>query len=116
MTEKRLLTRYNGAYTGRMIRKLRKKMDMTAEELSFKKELSFKIGCSQAHLYNVEAGGTRPSLEIVMNLAKVLGVSADELLFEETASIERQKISDVSELRRRIMVLFDQYDTTEKKQ
>lgn len=110
MTEKRLLTRYNGAYTGRMIRKLRKKMDMTAEELSF------KIGCSQAHLYNVEAGGTRPSLEIVMNLAKVLGVSADELLFEETASIERQKISDVSELRRRIMVLFDQYDTTEKKQ
>ena len=38
------------------------------------------MGCSRSYVSNIENGKTNPTLETISKLAKVLGVSAGELL------------------------------------
>lgn len=59
---------------GENIRKLRKAQGLTQAELGE------KVGASQKVIADYEAGGSRPPVERIPALARVLGVSADELL------------------------------------
>ena len=108
MNTKNELKEYDGAYTGRKIKRIRKQLDMTAEELSY------EVGCSKTHLYNIEAGTAKPSLEVAMNIARVLGISVDELLFPDASRIGKDRINDLPELRYRIMTLMDLYEQNDK--
>lgn len=52
---------------GGRVRDLRKAAGWSVEELAA------KIGCSYKHLFNVEQGETRPSIQIYVSLVRVLG-------------------------------------------
>lgn len=43
-------------------------------------ELSSIIGISNRHLSKVETGAKNPSLELILNIANVLNITADDLL------------------------------------
>lgn len=55
---------------GGRVRELRKSAGWSVEELAA------KIGCSYKHLFNVEQGETRPSIEIYVSLVRVLKAGA----------------------------------------
>ncbi|MBR7132676.1 MAG: helix-turn-helix transcriptional regulator [Clostridia bacterium] len=61
---------------GQKIRKYRKAMNMSQEKLS---EL---VGISVTHMSHIETGNTRLSLPVLVDLAKVLEVRMDDLLFD----------------------------------
>ncbi|HSX11746.1 MAG TPA: helix-turn-helix transcriptional regulator [Chlamydiales bacterium] len=44
--------------------------------------LADKIGISVVQVRRYEAGASQPTLDVIRNLAKALGVSADTLIFE----------------------------------
>lgn len=60
-------------YMGRKIQARRKEMGLTQEQLAE------KIGCSITHLCRIE-GGSKPGLDALLRLSRVLGYSLDELL------------------------------------
>ena len=62
---------------GENIRKYRKNLGMTQEELAK------KMGVIQPNVHRWEKGLVTPSLETIKKLAKILNVSADGLLFSE---------------------------------
>lgn len=51
---------------GTKIRELRKAAGMDV------KQLAARIGCSYKHMFNIEQGETRPSIEIYVSLVRVL--------------------------------------------
>ena len=57
-----------------LIKKFRQALDLTQEELAK------KIGVTQAAVAMWETGEAKPSTNNVIELAKVLGVTTDELL------------------------------------
>ena len=63
---------------GQRIRKIRK-----AHQLS-QDELASKVGISTTHMSHIETGNTKLSLPVLVDLANVLQVRADDLLFENT--------------------------------
>lgn len=72
---------------GQKIRKVRKSRGLSQEELSE------KIGISTTHMSHIETGNTKLSLPVLVDIASVLEVRTDELLFEDspaerTAAIE----------------------------
>jgi transcriptional regulator with XRE-family HTH domain len=58
---------------GQYIRELRDKKDLSL------RELATKIDCSAAFLSDIELGKRFPSEQVLLLIAKVLGVSSDEL-------------------------------------
>jgi len=68
--------------------KLRKDKGLTQEEMAKK----VKVGVAQIRRY--EKGTSSPTLEIIKNIAKTLGVSADELIFDEKEGVAFVKILD----------------------
>lgn len=97
---------YQAQLTGAKIKKIRKNRDIRADELVA------QIGCSANHLYNVESGRiTSPSIDLIMNISKVLKISTDELLFEE----ETQVPMSVEDLKERVNRLIEAYDNTREK-
>lgn len=109
MANRNILAEYDAAYTGRLVKRIRKHMDLTVEQLAF------MVGCSRNHMYSIERGAVKPSLETVMNLAKALDISVDELLYPNAGNFESQKISDGEQLKKRIMMVLDMYDTSDQK-
>ncbi|MFZ2907739.1 MAG: helix-turn-helix transcriptional regulator [Minisyncoccia bacterium] len=59
---------------GQNLKKIRTKKDIT--QVSIAKTL----GVDRSFVSNIENGKTNPTLSTITNLAKALGVSADELL------------------------------------
>ena len=102
--EERALVDYNGLYTGRRIKKLRKELNLSGEECSS------QIGCSISHLFNIESGNTKPSLDILMSLSSIFGITIDELLFEDNEAITTRPITDIRELKYRMLQLMDRYE------
>ena len=68
--------------------KLRKEKGFTQQGLSQK----IGVGISQMKRY--EGGKSSPTLEIIKNIAKTLGVSSDELIFDKSESVASSKIFD----------------------
>ena len=58
---------------GQNFKRIRKRMNMTQEELATKMEIS------QSYLSDIENGRTNPSIKTVKKLADGLGVSVNEL-------------------------------------
>jgi len=68
--------------------KLRKEKGFTQQGLSQK----ICVGISQMKRY--EGGKSSPTLAIIKNIAKTLGVSSDELIFDKSESVASSKIFD----------------------
>ena len=68
---------------GARVRHLRRKNGMTQRELSFD-------GCSYSYLARIEAGDRRPSPRVLMEIARRLGVTAEELS-GETSTEQRSR-------------------------
>ncbi|WP_242970439.1 helix-turn-helix domain-containing protein [Agathobacter ruminis] len=69
---------------GQRIRHIRKAHSFSQEELPS------KIGISTTHMSHIETGNTKLSLQVLIDLAKELNVSPDELLFD------KNELSDLS--------------------
>lgn len=66
----------------------RKQKEMTQEKLAK------QIGVGIAQMRRYEKGASSPTLEVIKNMAKVLGVSSDELIFDEREGVASTKILD----------------------
>ncbi|MBO5315641.1 MAG: helix-turn-helix transcriptional regulator [Clostridia bacterium] len=64
---------------GQKIRKYRKARGMSQEFLAE------KIGISVTHMSHIETGNTKLSLPVFVDIARVLEVQTDDLLFDECA-------------------------------
>jgi len=62
---------------GQRIRKYRKQMNLSQEELAE------KIGISTTHMSHIETGSTKLSLPVLVELAENLKVKTDYLLFSQ---------------------------------
>ena len=58
------------------------------------KEMANLIGVGIAQIRRYEKGNSSPTLEVIKNIARTLGISADELLFDENERAATAKISD----------------------
>lgn len=81
---------------GQRIRKYRKQMNLSQEELAE------KIGISTTHMSHIETGSTKLSLPVLVELAENLKVKTDYLLFNqpkvdnsETIKLLQQAISSL---------------------
>lgn len=72
---------------GQRIRKIRR-----AQRLS-QDELASKIGISTTHMSHIETGNTKLSLAVLVDIATVLDVRTDDLLF----GLNRDNISNANE-------------------
>ena len=72
---------------------IRKNRNLTQQELAEK----VGVGISQMRRY--EKGSSSPTLEIIKNLAITLGVSTDELIFDNSERIAASRILDKELLR-----------------
>jgi transcriptional regulator with XRE-family HTH domain len=68
--------------------KLRNERGLTQQEMSN------LIGVGIAQIRRYEKGKSSPTLEVIKNIARVLGVSADELIFGEEERIPASRIMD----------------------
>lgn len=67
---------------------IRKNKNLTQQELAEK----VGVGISQMRRY--EKGSSSPTLEVIKNLAITLGVSADELIFDNSERVAASRILD----------------------
>ena len=65
---------------GTRIRKYRKLKNISQEELAE------KIDISTTHMSHIETGSTKLSLQVLVDIAQILEVSTDALIFEKTFS------------------------------
>jgi len=77
---------------GQRIRKYRKASRLSQEELAE------KVGISIPHMSHIETGNTKLSLPVLVSLATALEVSADDLLFDNTATTRNSVIDDLTNL------------------
>jgi len=57
-------------------------------------QMARMIGVGIAQMRRYEKGSSSPTLEVIKNMAKTLGISADELLFDEGESVASARIMD----------------------
>jgi transcriptional regulator with XRE-family HTH domain len=68
--------------------RLRKDRGFTQEELAK------KIGVGIAQMRRYEKGSSSPTLEVIKNMARALGVASDELIFDENEGVASARILD----------------------
>ena len=78
---------------GKNIKKFRVQKDLSQEALGE------KVGCSNSHIGQLERGTGTASLEMVVNIANVLGVTVDQLLLD---SLDYPELVYLREMERRI--------------
>ena len=66
-------------------------------------EMAGLIGVGIAQMRRYEKGNSSPTLEVIKNIARSLGVSADELIFDENERVAAAKILD-----RKLLEQFEQ--------
>ena len=87
---------------GKRIHKIRKEFNIS------QKDLARILSCSPKHLGNIERGASRPSLEILVDISRVLNVSIEYILSD---NISTNKLPSQLELLTRI----DEFLETEQK-
>jgi transcriptional regulator with XRE-family HTH domain len=68
--------------------RLRKDKGLTQEELAK------RVGVGIAQMRRYEKGASSPTLEVIKNMAKTLGVSSDELIFDKNEGVASARILD----------------------
>lgn len=66
------------------IRKLRRSLDLSQEELAK------QVGTSRVYISNLERGEQNPSIILSLKLAKALGVTAEQLFFTQNVNHDVQ--------------------------
>jgi transcriptional regulator with XRE-family HTH domain len=66
-------------------------------------EMASLIGVGIAQMRRYEKGNSSPTLEVIKNIARTLGISADELIFDEEERVAAAKILD-----RKLLEQFEQ--------
>jgi transcriptional regulator with XRE-family HTH domain len=66
-------------------------------------EMANLIGVGIAQMRRYEKGNSSPTLEVIKNIARTLGISADELIFDENERVAAAKILD-----RKLLEQFEQ--------
>src|SRR5262245_34409667 len=89
---------------GARIRHLRRKRAMTQRDLSFD-------GCSYSYLARIEAGDRRPSPRVLIEIARRLDVSPEELTGEITSE---QRTRSLEVLDAMMMIRLEQYEQAEE--
>jgi transcriptional regulator with XRE-family HTH domain len=74
---------------GTRIRKYRKLKNISQEELAE------KIDISTTHMSHIETGSTKLSLQVLVDIAQILEVSTDALIFEKASKLKIQKIETI---------------------
>ena len=77
---------------GQRIRKYRKAQRLSQEELSE------KVGISVTHMSHIETGNTKLSLPVLVELAAVLEVRTDDLLFDAYPVSKTSSIIEISQI------------------
>jgi len=75
------------------ISKLRKERELS------QKQLAKLVGINSSQIVRYESGKSEPTLSVIKNIAKTLGVSADELIFDNKNGVAESKLD--SELLRK---------------
>lgn len=57
-------------------------------------QMAGMIGVGIAQIRRYEKGSSSPTLEVIKNIARTLGISADELLFDEGEGVAAKRIMD----------------------
>lgn len=74
---------------GKRIRKYRKLKNLSQEELAE------KIDISTTHMSHIETGSTKLSLQVLVDLATVLEVNTDDLIFEKKPQFMIDKLNNM---------------------
>ena len=74
---------------GMRIRNIRKRAGISQEELAE------SVDISATHISHIENGSTKLSLTVLVNIASVLSVQIDELLFDHVSSSSDHIISNI---------------------
>lgn len=74
---------------GKRIRKYRKLKNLSQEQLAE------KINISTTHMSHIETGSTKLSLQVLVDLATILEVNTDNLIFEKKGESTNKKINDI---------------------
>lgn len=75
---------------GQKIRKVRKSRGLSQEELAE------QIGISTTHMSHIETGNTKLSLPVLVDLAAVLEVRTDELLYEDSPAERSASMDEIA--------------------
>jgi len=67
---------------------------MRTEKGFTQQQMAGMIGVGIAQVRRYEKGKSSPTLDVIKNIAKTLGVSADELLFDEGEGVAANRIMD----------------------
>ncbi len=59
-----------------------------------KQQMAGMIGVGIAQVRRYEKGNSSPTLEVIKNIAKTLGISADELIFDKGEGVPNTRIMD----------------------
>ncbi len=74
---------------GQRIRKFRKAHQLSQEELAD------RVGISTTHMSHIETGNTKLSLPVLVDLASVLEVDTDDLLFDGGKDTRKTVMADL---------------------
>lgn len=77
---------------GQRIRKYRKASNLSQEQLAE------KVGISVTHMSHIETGNTKLSLSVLVDIANVLSVQTDAIIYENPQSNKttvKQELSDI---------------------
>lgn len=77
---------------GQRIRKYRKAHHLSQEELAE------KVGISVTHMSHIETGNTKLSLPVLVELAVVLEVRTDDMLFNDTPISKNIFMDEIAEI------------------
>lgn len=77
---------------GQRVRKYRKAYGLSQEELAE------KVNISTTHLSHIETGNTKLSLPALVELASVLEVRVDDLLFGQRAISKNDDVADIAQI------------------
>ncbi|MGD9158351.1 MAG: helix-turn-helix domain-containing protein [Desulfobacteraceae bacterium] len=71
------------------------KLSRLRKEKGFtQQEMARKAGVGIAQLRRYERGKSSPTLEVIKNISRTLGVTTDELIFDENEGVANNKIMD----------------------
>lgn len=71
-----------------------KLLKMRTDKGFTQQQMAGMIGVGIAQIRRYEKGKSSPTLDVIKNIAKTLGVSADELLFDEGEGVAANRIMD----------------------
>ena len=96
---------------GQRIRKFRKAYHLSQEQLAE------KVGISTTHMSHIETGNTKLSLPVFVDIAKVLCIQTDELLYDtpqkDKTAIKGELEEIIEDVVKAVKISLDKYRETD---